>query len=48
MLYTDNTRQKVQSNFSFLLNEHDFPPLFNFCQPILPNFMESGMYLLVM
>ena len=48
MSYTDNTRQKVQFTFSFLLYKRDFPPLFNFCQPILPNFMESGMYLLVM
>ena len=41
---TDTARQKVQSTISFLLNEHDLPPLFNFCQPILPNVIESCLY----
>ena len=41
MSYSDITRQKVQSNISFSLNEHDFPPLSNVCQPILSNVSES-------
>ena len=42
--YSDITRQKVQSTISFLLNEHDFPPLPNVCQPILSNVSESRLY----
>ena len=42
--YSDITRQKVQSTISFLLNEHDFPPLSNVCQPILSNVSESRLY----
>ena len=42
--YRDITRQKVQSTISFLLNEHDFPPLSNACQPILSNVSESRLY----
>ena len=41
MSYSDITRQKVQSNISFSLNEHDFPPLSNVCQHILSNVSES-------
>ena len=43
-LYSDITRQKVQSKISFLLNEHGFPPLSNVCQPILSNVSESRLY----
>ena len=42
--YSDITRQKVQSTISFLLNEHDFPPLSNVCQPILSNVSESRLH----
>ena len=42
--YSDITRQKVQSTISFLLNEHDFPPSSNVCQPILSNVSESRLY----
>ena len=42
--YSDITRQKVQSTISFSLNEHDFPPLSNVCQPILSNVSESRLY----
>ena len=42
--YSDVTREKVQSTISFLLNEHDFPPLSNVCQPILSNVSESRLY----
>ena len=42
--YSDITREKVQSTISFLLNEHDFPPLSNVCQPILSNVSESRLY----
>ena len=42
--YSDITRQKVQSTISFLLNEHDIPPLSNACQPILSNVSESRLY----
>ena len=44
MSYSDITRQKVQSTISFLLNEHDFPPLSNVCHPILSNVSESRLY----
>ena len=42
--YSDITRQKVQSTIYFLLNEHDFPPLSNVCQPILSNVSESSLH----
>ena len=42
--YSDITRQKVQSNISFSLKEHDFPRLSNVCQPILFNVSESSLY----
>ena len=42
--YSDITRQKVQSTISFSLNEHDFPPLSNVCQPILSNVSESRLH----
>ena len=42
--YSDITREKVQSTVSFLLNEHDFPPLSDVCQPILSNVSESRLY----
>ena len=42
--YSDITRQKVQSTISFLLNEHDFPPLSNVYQAILSNVSESRLY----
>ena len=41
--HSDITRQKVQSNISFLLNEHNFPPLSIVCQPILSNVSESPL-----
>ena len=44
MSYSDITRQNVQSAISFFLNEHDFPPLSNVCQPNLPNVSESHLY----
>ena len=42
--YSDITWWKVQSTISFSLNEHDFPPLSNVCQPILSNVSESRLY----
>ena len=42
--YSDNTRQQFQSTISFSLNEHDFPPLSNACQPILSTVSESRLY----
>ena len=44
MSYSDTTREKVQSTISFLLNEHDFQPLSNVCQPIMSNVSESRLY----
>ena len=41
---SDTTRQKVQSTISFSLNEHNFPPLSNVCQPILSNIGESCLH----
>ena len=38
------TRQNVQSTISFSLNEHNFPPLSNVCQPILSNVGESRLH----
>ena len=49
--YSDITRQEVQSTISFCLNEHDFPPLPNVCQPIssmLVNHVCINVNLLVM
>ena len=42
--YSDITRQEVQSTISFSLNEHDFPPLSNVCQPISSNVSESRLH----
>ena len=42
--YSDITRQKVQSTISFSLNEHDFPPVSNVCQPILSNVSELRLH----
>ena len=42
--YSDITRQEVQSTISFSLNEHDFLPLSNACEPILCNVGESCLY----
>ena len=44
MSYSDITRQKVQPTIYFSLNEYDFPPLSNVCQPILSNVSESCLY----
>ena len=37
-------KKKVQTTISFSLNEHYFPPLSNFCQPIFSNVRESHLY----
>ena len=37
MSYSDITRNNVQTNISFPLNERDFPSLSNVCEPILFN-----------
>ena len=42
--YSDITRQKVQFNISFSLNEHNVPLLSNVCQPILSNVSELCLY----
>ena len=38
--YSGITRQKAQNAISFSLNDHNFPPLSNICQPILSNVTE--------
>ena len=38
--YSGITRQKAQNAISFSLNDQNFPPLSNICQPILSNVTE--------
>ena len=42
--YGDITRLIVQTNISISLNQRDFPPLSNVCQPILSNVSGSRLY----
>ena len=42
--YSDITRLKVQTTVSFLLNEHNFPPLSNVCHPFWSDVSGSCLF----